>query len=124
LREVRKLVRFKHQKKYIKTVKVTKPSLHVRVGRTVESIKAGFQKGVKQYQRESQKLAKYGDRIIQSVSPAVAPPKRPVETPLTEAGKIAERPGLGLSQMSKEADSFVKEIAGFRRKKKYIKEVR
>ena len=116
-------IKVRSKKKYIKVIKQTKPPLHVRVGRTVESIKAEFQRGVKQYQRESKKLAKYGDRIIQSVSPAVAPPKRPVETPLTEAGKMAERPGLGLSQMSKEADSFVKEIAGFRRKKKYIKEV-
>ena len=111
------------RKKYFTLIKHSKPSLHVRVGRTIESIKAGFQRGVREYQRESQKLAKYGDRIIQSVSPAVAPPKKPVETPLTEAGKIAERPGLGLGQMSKEADSFVKEVAGFRGKKKYIKEV-
>ena len=115
-------MRFKHQKKYFKVLKVTKPPLRVRIGHAVRSTKAKFRRGFQRYQRETQELAKYGDRVVYSVPLATAPPKKLVKTLLTEealltnAGKVGK--DLGLGQMSKKADEFVKEVAGFRRKKR------
>ena len=115
-------MRFKRKKKYFKVLKVTKPPLRVRIGHAVRSTKAKFRRGFQQYQRETQELAKYGDRIVQSVPLATEPPKKLVKTLLTEEALLTktEKVGkdLGLGQMSKEADEFVKEVAGFRRKKR------